>query len=74
MAVTGGGMLITSMSTATMVLVITMAWSSVPWLVWNGSESTSIGLYRVHTIGKLMVNDFVMAIPPRLLTTAKGNC
>jgi type IV secretory pathway protease TraF len=38
-------------------------------LVWNVSESVPVGLYRVHPVGKLVVNDLVIAIPPEPLAT-----
>jgi conjugative transfer signal peptidase TraF len=41
----------------------------MPWLVWNTSESAPIGLYRVQTAGKLMVDDLVIVIPPKPLAT-----
>jgi conjugative transfer signal peptidase TraF len=54
---------------AAIVLVITMAWRPAPSLVWNGSESVPVGLYRVHPIGKLVVNDLVLAMPLEPLVT-----
>ena len=56
-------------ASATAVLLITMAWRPTPRVVWNASESVPIGLYRVHTTGKLMVNDLVIAMPPEPLAT-----
>jgi type IV secretory pathway protease TraF len=54
---------------ATTVLLITMAWSQIPRVVWNASERAPIGLYRVHTTRKLMINDLVIAMPPEPLAT-----
>jgi type IV secretory pathway protease TraF len=57
------------MMSAAIVLVATMAWRPTPSLVWNGSESVPVGLYRVHPIGKLVVKDLVLAMPPEPLVT-----
>jgi type IV secretory pathway protease TraF len=64
-----GTQTVVSTASAAAVLVATMAWRLMPWLVWNTSESAPIGLYRVQTVGKLMVNDLVIVIPPEPLAT-----
>ena len=38
-----------------------------PWLIWNASASTAIGLYGVHPAGKLHVGDLVVVAPPEPL-------
>ena len=60
--------LLTTASAAT-VLLISMAWRPIPRVAWNASESVPVGLYRVHQIGKLVVNDLVIAMPPEPLAT-----
>ena len=54
--------LITMVSAAT-VLVLTMAWRPVPWLIWNASASVPTGFYRVGPIRKLMAKDLVIVMP-----------
>jgi type IV secretory pathway protease TraF len=49
------------MVSAATALVATVAWRPMALLVWNGSESVPVGLYRVHAIGNLVVNDLVLA-------------
>jgi conjugative transfer signal peptidase TraF len=41
-----------------------MAWKPPLWLIWNASASVPIGLYRVQSSGKLMVNDLAIVMPP----------
>lgn len=38
-----------------------------PRLVWNASASLPVGLYRVHTAGRLAVGDIVLARTPAAL-------
>ncbi len=38
-----------------------------PWLIWNASASTPIGLYAVHPIGSPHIGDLVVVTPPRRL-------
>jgi type IV secretory pathway protease TraF len=52
-----------------MVLALSIAWRPTPRLVWNGSESAPVGLYVVHPVGKPMLNDLVIVIPPEPLAT-----
>jgi type IV secretory pathway protease TraF/predicted DNA-binding transcriptional regulator AlpA len=60
---------VASTARAAAILVATTGWGLMPWLVWNTSESAPIGLYRVQTAGKLMVNDLGIVIPPKPLVT-----
>jgi hypothetical protein len=65
---------VVSTASAAAVLVATTVRGLMPWLVWNTSESAPIGLYRVLTAGKLMVNDLVIVIAPKpLAATATNN-
>jgi conjugative transfer signal peptidase TraF len=54
---------------AAVVVLMTMSPKPVPSLVWNASSSVPIGLYRVLPVGKLIVTDFVIALPPYPLAT-----
>ncbi len=46
-------------------LFLTMIWPPRPALVWNASESSPIGLYRVEPLGELARGDMVVAWAPR---------
>lgn len=46
-------------------LFLTMIWPPRPTLVWNASESSPIGLYRVEAPGELARGDMVVAWAPR---------
>jgi type IV secretory pathway protease TraF len=45
-------------------LRLSMSWKPRPWLVWNATASTPIGLYRVDRTDTFAVGDLVIAIPP----------
>ena len=45
-------------------VVLSMSWKPRPWLVWNATASTPIGLYRVDRTDTFAVGDLVIAIPP----------
>ena len=48
---------------------------SVPWYLWNASQSVPIGLYRLRPIGRLVVTELVAVRPPEPIATflADGN-
>ncbi len=48
---------------------ISAAWQPRPVLLWNASRSVPIGLYSVHPIDELTVNELVVAQPPEPLAT-----
>jgi conjugative transfer signal peptidase TraF len=58
--------LITMVSAAT-VLVLTMAWRPVPWVIWNASASVPTGFYRVGPIRNPVAKDLVIVMPPEPL-------
>jgi type IV secretory pathway protease TraF len=45
-------------------VLLSMSWKPRPWLVWNATASTPIGLYRVVQTDTFAVSDLVIAIPP----------
>jgi len=45
----------------------TMGAKPVPRFVWNASESVPLGLYSVAPVGKLVVANLVVAMPPEPL-------
>ena len=45
-------------------VLLSVSWKPGPWLVWNATASTPIGLYRVDRTGTFSVGDLVIAIPP----------
>ena len=49
---------------ASAAVVLSMSWKPRPWLVWNATASTPIGLYRVDRTDTFAVGDLVIAIPP----------
>jgi type IV secretory pathway protease TraF len=49
---------------ASAAVVLSMNWKPRPWLVWNATASTPIGLYRVDRTDTFAVGDLVIAIPP----------
>jgi conjugative transfer signal peptidase TraF len=49
---------------AGIAVVLPMSWKPRPWLVWNATASTPIGLYRVDRTDTFAVGDLVIAIPP----------
>jgi conjugative transfer signal peptidase TraF len=64
--------LITMVSAAT-ALLHTMAWRPTPRVVWNASGSVPIGLYRLQTTRRTMINDLVVVMPPEPLATFLAN-
>jgi conjugative transfer signal peptidase TraF len=53
----------------------TLFWHARPVLVWNASESSPVGLYRVRAAKSLRSGDMVVAWPPssvRALAAARG--
>lgn len=46
-------------------LLLTLVWPPRPVLVWNASESSPIGLYRVDSPGAIARGDMVIAWAPR---------
>ena len=48
---------------------ISAAWQPSPLLLWNASRSVPIGLYSVHAVGALTVNELVVTRPPEPLAT-----
>ena len=45
-------------------VLLSMSSKPRPWLVWNATASTPIGLYRVDRTDRFAVGDLVIAIPP----------
>jgi len=45
-------------------VLLSMSSKPRPWLVWNATASTPIGLYRVDRTDTFAVGDLVIAIPP----------
>jgi len=66
--------LLTTLAAATSVLS-SISEKSVPWYLWNVSDSVPIGLYRLRPIGRLAVTELVAAQPPEPTATflADGN-
>ena len=60
--------LLTTLVAATAVLSSIGA-RPVPRFLWNASESVPIGLYRLHSAGRLAVTDLVAVLPPEPLAT-----
>jgi conjugative transfer signal peptidase TraF len=54
--------LLTTLAAATSVLS-SISERSVPWYLWNASESVPIGLYRLRPIGSLAVAELVAVQP-----------
>ena len=48
---------------AVLAIGLPLVFHPAPWLIWNASASTAIGLYAVHPAGKLHVGDLVVATP-----------
>lgn len=46
------------------MLAATMLWQPAPWLVWNASPSSPIGLYAVGRPSAVRSGDVVIAWPP----------
>ena len=67
-------MLLTTLAGATSVLS-SIGERSVPWYLWNASQSVPIGLYRLRPIGRLSVTELVAVRPPEPTATflADGN-
>jgi conjugative transfer signal peptidase TraF len=55
------------MVSAATVLVLTMAWRPVPWVIWNASASVPTGFYRVGPIRNPVAKDLVIVMPPEPL-------
>jgi type IV secretory pathway protease TraF len=45
-------------------VLLSMSWKPRPWLVWNATASTPIGLYRIDRTDTFAVGDLVIVIPP----------
>ena len=60
------GLLITTVL-AMLAIGVPLVFHPAPWLIWNASASTAIGLYAVHSAGKLHDGDLVVATPPEPL-------
>ena len=60
--------LLTTMGAAVLV-VSTIAAKPVPRYIWNESGSVPIGLYRLHSTGRLSVTQLVAVEPPEPLAT-----
>jgi conjugative transfer signal peptidase TraF len=56
--------LLSTMVLAMLAIGLPTAFHPAPWLIWNASASTAIGLYAVHPAGKLHISDLVVATPP----------
>ena len=67
-------MLLTTLAAATSVLS-SIGERSVPWYLWNASQSVPIGLYRLRPTGRPAVTDLVAVRPPEPTATflADGN-
>jgi type IV secretory pathway protease TraF len=52
---------------AATVLVLTMAWRPLPWVIWNASASVPAGFYRVVPIRNPVAKDLVIVMPPEPL-------
>ena len=61
-------MLLTTLAGATSVLS-SIGERSVPWYLWNASQSVPIGLYRLRPIGSLAVTELVAVRPPEPTAT-----
>ena len=66
--------LLTTLAAATSVLS-SIGERSVPWYLWNASESVPIGLYRLRPIGSMAVTELVAVRPhePTATFLADGN-
>ena len=58
---------------AAAAVVFSMSWKPRPWLVWNATASTPIGLYRVDRTDTFAVGDLVIAIPPEPIASFLAN-
>ena len=56
--------IITTTFAASVAVLLSVSWKPRPWLVWNATASTPIGLYRVDRTDTFAVGDLVIAIPP----------
>ena len=56
--------IITTTLAASVAVLLSVSWKPRPWLVWNATASTPIGLYRVDRTDTFAVGDLVIAIPP----------
>jgi len=50
-------------------VLLSMSWKPRPWLVWNATASTAIGLYRIDRTDTFAVGDLVIAIPPEAIAS-----
>ena len=60
--------LLTTLAAATSVLS-SIGEKSVPWYLWNASQSVPIGLYRLRPAGELAVTELVAVLPPEPTAT-----
>lgn len=58
------GLLVLATASALAGLLAPLAWRPAPRLVWNASASSPIGLYGIHSAGRLRAGDMALAWPP----------
>lgn len=56
----------TALSATLIVLPAVATWS--PRVLWNASASVPIGLYRLHSVGQMIIGDLVAVQPPPALS------
>ena len=55
-----------ALSVTLIVLPAVATWS--PRVLWNASASVPVGLYRLHSVGRLIIGDLVAVQPPPALS------
>jgi conjugative transfer signal peptidase TraF len=56
--------IITIAFATSVAVLLPISWKPRPWLVWNATASTPIGLYRIDRTDTFAVGDLVIVIPP----------
>ncbi|GAA4482294.1 S26 family signal peptidase [Gluconacetobacter asukensis] len=49
---------------AVMAIVLGAVFRPTPWLIWNATASTPVGLYRLQSVRRLHVGDLIAIRPP----------